>query len=646
MRTLALYQTMPQAQPTGQWALWEGRNAPGGISIEQALDDRLLAIRGEHMQWAAECANLKVPLYQTMEKMGNGGDEPSMWWTSLLYERHPKLSPWLYDVYKLRVLEMELARAQVDQLEFYGNERRLITAIGSLCRAMQIEFSEKPVQKKAARAHKSVIPSLYNAIPAPLRAVIRLFHWLVVIKNRFSARTSLKPGSNLPTATIVTYFPNIDKASAREGIFRSKYWESLHDILEESAKKDASRGGHFCRWLFIRFPSPDFTLSECIDLCRKFERAGRSGLSFNYLEEFLSARSILAAVARWLKLALASLIAQRNFAQGCRFKGSSLNFWSYAREQWAESFRGWRCLERCLQNIAFDNYYKIAGAQRWNLYALENCPWERMLAAKARKYGAAAPVYGGQHSTIRPTDFRYFDAPETFGSSGLSAFQPDLICVNGEGAAAQLLANGLPKDRLMVVEALRYLYLAKASRNPNKDAVDLSCHEHPTPMLIVTSFFRDETAFHLELALEAMSAGLLADYQITLKPHPYLAVDCWLNSLDPEFKSRITVSSHSLDKELAKNQIVWASNSTTASLEAAYLGLGLMVMRAKNDFDLCPVQDLPGLLRTGNLQEVESCLKNMRPSQLPEHYLDLDPGLLAWRSLLGIAQHSTADAIK
>ena len=136
----------------------------------------------------------------------------------------------------------------------------------------------------------------------------------------------------------------------------------------------------------------------------------------------------------------------------------------------------------------------MAGPQRWTLFPLENCPWERMLTQTMHEAGNG-PVIGAQHSTIRPTDFRYFDDPRTF-TGELAAFQPDMVRGNGQSACSQWREAGVPAERLGRDGALHYLYLA---RTDAQDA-SLGASAESTPasrrLLAVTSFFADETEPH------------------------------------------------------------------------------------------------------------------------------------------------------
>lgn len=631
----------PGELPEAGGLLWQGRSEKRGVhSLEAILDERLLNIRREHMEWACATGQLQAGRGAALQSRLECGETPSMWWTSLIYERHPKLSPNLYIIYKLRCLELYLRESGHSGLVLKGGDGKLKKSISDLCRRLGIEFSSQPGARAAQG--KGLLRKLYEATPAPFRAAARFIHWWWKIRRKLPPVQRLTPlEGGRPPATIATYFPNIDMRAAGEGRFRSRYWEKLHDALNAEARKERPQGPHFVRWLFIRFPSPDLDLESCIALRDLFQKEGRDGLSFNFLEEFLSAADIRSALWRWARLCVQSLRQRRLFAKNCRIDDSALDFWPWMAWQWGESLAGWRSLERCLFNRAFRNYSRLAGPQRWNLFPLENCPWERMLTIACRQIEGNGPVYGTQHSTIRPTDFRYFDAPQTFVLPDCAAFQPDVIAGNGESACSQWSANGMPEKRLRQVEALRYLYLAEARNGSGEQSLPPQAGEpletgSGPRLLILTSFFAGETAAHLELVKEALDAGILRDYRLVLKPHPYLMPQRWLDSLPGNQKERIFVSNAPLALELRPGTNVWASNSTTASLEALLKKLPVMVMAARDDFDLCPVQNVPGLLRTGTLEDVRTGLKKLAPLPLEPDYLDLNPELPAWKELLDL----------
>ncbi|WP_301194065.1 TIGR04326 family surface carbohydrate biosynthesis protein [uncultured Desulfovibrio sp.] len=654
------------------WDEWETR--PGEVSIPARLHADLLSIRAEHMAWAYDMGRLPTgpggPEACELQERLRCGEDLSMWWCSLLYERHPKMTPDLYSIYRLRCLERLLEAEGCAGVLLVGGDADLRATLAGFCSATGREFSaSSPAGGGTAEGAPSLARRLYGWCPAPVRALARFVHWWWKVRRMLpfagAGRPERAPGREREdlTATIVTYFPNVDMHAAEEGRFRSRYWEGLHDAFNACARREYPRGGHFVRWLFIRFPSPQLSFARCRELRDLFRKTGKDGLSFHYLEEFLDTGDLWAASLRWLRLAVASLRFQKQAAAACRFAGSRLNFWRYAKKDWAESFRGWRCLERCLQQRAFLRYADGCGPQRWTLFPLENCPWERMLTTAVRSRGAArpasaggrtvpgrdvaartpGPVIGAQHSSIRPTDFRYFDDPRTFTAPDCAVFQPDAIEGNGRSACRQWLDAGMPRQRLGEVEALRYLYLAEGATDAALSVPgEAGGHAAARRLLLLTSFFRDETEAHLRLFARCFRQGLLTGWEITVKPHPYLPVDGIVRELLGADAERVRISDAPLALALAPGVTVWTSNSTTAALEAALKGLPLMVMVPEDDFDLCPLQDVPGLARTATPDDVRRHLAAPAVPSIPEGYLDLDPGLPRWRRLLGLGPRHPA----
>lgn len=594
------------------WDAWDVEE--NDISLCREMNARLITLRSEHQAWAYETGLVETSLGSVAEGFKQGSSL-SAWWTSILYERHPKVSPCLYELYLLRTAELLLLEGGCTSLEVHGLNPVAVSMLESLCKARGWGFvAGETVPKKPV----SRLRRIYEATPAPLRALARFFVWLVQVKRHLK-RTRLSP-SSVKSGTIATYFPNIDVKKADEGIFRSRYWESLHSLLD--SQKDVP-----VRWLFVRFPSPQGSLKQCVAWAKSFAREGRDGISFNYLEEFLGANDMIRALVRYARIMRASLALEEELRPRFVFKDSRLNFWLLLGSDYVESFRGWRSLERCLQQQGIENFVAEAGPQAWYTFPMENCPWERMLthAAHEQKTG---PVFGAQHSTIRPTDFRYFDDKRTWEDPETNVFQPDKIAGNGESACSQWRENSVPEERLTKIEALRYLYLA------DNIASATSFEKH---ILVVTSFFEDETRAHIELLAKCLQEGVLKAQDVTIKPHPYLPVEGMLEAcLGSAPKPGVTNTP--LPEMLASHPMVWASNSTTAVLEAALMGLPVLVMRPVGDFDLCPLQDIAELARTSDVESVRKALADPKPLAVASDYLCLEKYLPRWRALLGLKQ--------
>ena len=307
-----------------------------------------------------------------------------------------------------------------------------------------------------------------------------------------------------------------------------------------------------------------------------------------------------------------------------------MDLWPVLKDNWGDSTRGWRALERCLMREAFRRYAEWAGPQEWTTFPQENCPWERMLCQSMHD-GDAGPVYGAQHSTVRPTDFRYFDDPRMINDPACRRAMPELWLCNGTGAQDALLAGHMPEDRTALVEALRYLYLAP---KPDAEAAP-ETPAKPTRLLIVTSFFADETDAHLATLAASAKAGTLDGWEVVVKPHPYLPVVERLKNLYGGAEPPSVVDGP-IGNFLTPGTVVWASNSTTVALEAAFRKLPVLVQAAEDDVDLCPLQGLPGVVNVRTVSDVAAALAAPKAPDLPPDSLALDPELPRWKERLGL----------
>lgn len=657
--------------PDAETAAWDqGLTPEGVISVPAELDRRLLDVRAELLAWVYETGRAVIA-GRPLEEHLRAGDSLSMWWCSTLAEKHPKVTHNLFEALKLRVLERIIEERGIARVILLAPDRRrnpapharpdaLGEALAAFCADTGRLFerrapdpSDDPagtdqeaagnereaIRGRAARAAREGLKRLYYGLPAPVQAAVRFPAWWWRIRRRLP-RTRLPRPAVANPASIITYFPNIDMTAAGEGRFRSRYWESLHDAL-----RPAPGQPHRVNWVFIHFPAPQCSFAEGVALRDRFRERGEDGASFHFLEEFLTTGDLFRALWRYARLFAAGLLVQRAARRRFFFAGSRMDLWPYLRENWAESTRGWRALERCLMALAFRRYVEWAGPQAWLTFPQENCPWERMLAQAAHESGIG-PVYGAQHSTVRPTDFRYFDDPRLIDDPSCRAAMPDLWLCNGTGARDALLRAGFPEARTRVVEALRYLYLAPArsesvrEHGPATGAGSVAEGAAPPAgssrrLLVVTSFFADETDAHLRTLAAAAHAGVLDGWDVVVKPHPYLPVNERLRRLFPEGCPPPRIGEGAIGGFLLPGTVVWASNSTTVALEAAYRGLPVLVQAAENDVNLCPLQNMPGVAAVRGVADVAEALAAPRAPELPPDYLALDPALPRWRAVIG-----------
>lgn len=425
---------LPKGMPSEALvAVWDKGSVPDGqISIPVELNERLLPIRDELAAWTYEtgCARINGKL---LEEHLRADDNLSMWWCSTLVEKHPKVTHNLFPALKLRALELLLDEKGVTRLELHaaaGADPWMEDVLGRFCKATGREFAVRRIGgAEAAQPEglKAKLKACYYRLPAPVKALVRFPAWLWIVRRRLPRTPLSRPAlpEGVKPASIVTYFPNIDMAAAKNGRFRSRYWEKLHDALQPADGKP-----NRVNWVFLYFPAPQCSFPDAIKLRDRFRANGRDGASFHFLEEFLTNGDIAKSLVRFGKLLLSSRAVEPQVKELFRFPGSQMDLWPVLKDNWADSTRGWRALERCLMREAFRRYAEWAGPQDWTTFPQENCPWERMLCQSMHD-ADAGPVYGAQHSTVRPTDFRYFDDPRMINDPACRRPCPNCGCATG-----------------------------------------------------------------------------------------------------------------------------------------------------------------------------------------------------------------------
>ncbi|EGY25580.1 hypothetical protein DA2_2188 [Desulfovibrio sp. A2] len=656
----------PRPQPASDGlppvvAHWARRNVPHGhLSVPALVETHFADIRREYITWAHE-TGLTRPARSTrnLRELLAVGDTFSHWWFTTLAEKHPKICRNLYEVTKLRALELAVEDARADSVCVVTDDTTLANVLLRFCAATGRRFELHPTgmgagnaagaaapADAAARSAKQRLAALYYRLPAPVQALARLGAWLLREKRLLPAAPEATGKASLPAhprpSTVATYFPNIDVQAVKQGRLRSRYWESLHDALAPE-----QGGVHGVTWLFIFEPTPHYSLADAIRLRDEFRARKQDGIAFHFIEEFLTPATIAREVLHYCRMAFRAARLTRHVAGQCRLPGSRMDFWPYMERNWAESTRGWLGLQRRLMRAAFRQYAAVCPPQEWTIFPMENHPWEKSLT-HAMHEARRGPVYGTQHSTVRPTDLRYYEDARAFAEPDAAATLPDLLCCNGQGALGHMRDAGMPAERLGEIEALRYLYLADVAAVPTASAtvsatasaIDLGDTPGKPTLLIVTSFFIDETDNQLDVLAAAARAGTLDGYDVVVKPHPNLPVEGRLAARFPGGGAPRVVNTPVAQLLVPgpHGLVVWAANSTTVALEAAYQRLPLIVQTAANDFNMCPLLGVPGTTFVATADDLAAALAHPAPPDLPPGFLALDRGLPRWRRLLGMPE--------
>jgi surface carbohydrate biosynthesis protein (TIGR04326 family) len=281
----------------------------------------------------------------------------------------------------------------------------------------------------------------------------------------------------------------------------------------------------------------------------------------------------------------------------------------------------------CLRVSLFEEAVSRFPPQRLGVYIAENQPWEMALvyAWKAAGHGI---LIGTPHTTVRFWDLRYhYDARSYLSDNDNGLPLPDIWAVNGPAAQESVLASGYPPDRVIEVEALRFLHLLRPRR------CKIASHK-PRPELhvLVCGDFLAETNRRILSWLENAAKSLPRETVYVFKPHPAYP----LNPSDYPALN-LEMSEAPLADLLADCDVVFTSNITSAAVVAYCSGIPVIQTLDGKTFNMSPLRGMEGAVYVQNPMELADALGKAKHCKriVAEPYFCLDEALPRWQKLLG-----------
>jgi surface carbohydrate biosynthesis protein (TIGR04326 family) len=111
-----------------------------------------------------------------------------------------------------------------------------------------------------------------------------------------------------------------------------------------------------------------------------------------------------------------------------------------------------------------------------------------------------------------------------------------------------------------------------------------------------------------------------------------------LKELKPDFK--FTIDTRPIIELMESADVVYCSNSTSASLDAAWLGVPLIILAALDSMNLNPLFGFPRQSFVKDCAGLILALENPQTMEMPEDYFFLDEDLHSWKKLASYTEHS------
>lgn len=239
------------------------------------------------------------------------------------------------------------------------------------------------------------------------------------------------------------------------------------------------------------------------------------------------------------------------------------------------------------------------------LFNWENKGYEKLLLIYFKKYFPRTKLIGYMNGLPSPV------LPEmgSFNKECRITPYPDVLVCMGRYVYDALLANGLPKERLLIGPALRHQYLY---RKPSGIS-----NAHVSAKNILVCYPLSET-ISLELTdlVSRFAAAGTAACEIHLRPHPYYGTDGIRSLLlSAGLADKIAISSSRVEEDFSWATHIIYSGPTTMAGEACAEGKKLIRFVSKNQFSMdCLYYDkeleIPSF---STPEELTAILANERP---------------------------------
>lgn len=585
-------------------------------SIPRTIEDNADQFKSQYLDWIYTLGRNKVNGKSVIDHLSIREDF-SLWWMSLIFEKSKWKSPRIYQVFQLLALELILNRLEnVEVLNVTVDDKHVCSSIKQWC------LKHKVVYKHIALQNINKGPMSFMWVLKKFPHLIRAIGWFTYyVFSRWpknNTNSSYEFFDEKDAICILSYFFNLDADSMDRGIFCTKYWTKLHQVLAKSDKN--------VNWIHL------FVKSDYCPTPKKAEKLV-DGLNKNaniyerhsLIDQALDLALLINTLKDYWKLILASF-KLRTVSQNFIAFGSEMNLWTIMSDDWKCSLFGKTAIANCLYLNIFEKVLKNIPKQRQGLYLLENQPWERAMiyAWKKNNHGQ---IVGVPHTAVSYWDLRhYYSANEYHENTTNKTPLPDTVALNGNAAVRAYKESDFPQDRIKNVEALRYLYLKELQEEKSIKNSNLR-------LLVIGDCDSVVTNAQIKLLTECMNLTN-QNIDILIKPHPLLQINC----IDyPEIDFDVT--STPFGQLTSKYDIAFASNPTAAAVDIYLSEKKVLIMQSCNEFNMSPLKGYKGVEFVKTAEELAVCLSEFTHDStmlVDQNFFFLDSELPRWKKLLYI----------
>jgi surface carbohydrate biosynthesis protein (TIGR04326 family) len=527
----------------------------------------------------------------------------------------------IYNAVRMLALENLAGELSTIKIILASADEALAGSVRAWCRNARLGFEWRRL--KAVQERVSLGRRIYRALPYAIQALVFLLHYLT---QRWPLRQVERPadGVSSSTVTFVDYLIHLNPDDAAAGRYGSNFWTELIPALR-SSRVQANWLHHFIGHAAV--PSA----RHARDLITRFNGNSVDTVESHATPDGALGWPVIVGVWRDYRRIAQVGLRLRELREHFRPQNSQVDLWPLFEEEWQRSVSGPIAVANCLHLNLLEHVVQHLPHQELGVYLLENQPWE-MAFVHAWKSAGHGRLIGAPHSTVLFWDLRYYFDPRSYRRSGNNDLpMPDQVALNGPAVIAAFRGGAFPEDRIVPVEALRYLFLA-GPRQGSKQAKPRS--SRPLEVLVLGDFFPAITRQQMRWLSDA-AAALPGNIRYIVRPHP----SCPIHVNDyPSLP--LQLSALPLPELLSECEVVYTSNLTSAAVDAYCAGVPVVSVLDGGAFNMSPLRGRPGVIYVTGPGELVHALRHVRERNeaVDEPYFCLDNRLPRWRRLLGLRE--------
>ena len=596
--------------------LWQSYDTENNqVSIPKLVEDNAESLKLYYLNMVHSLGGVKINGKRVTEylKIRSGF---SYWWMTLIVEQcNYSKSPQINNIIKLIAFKKWLNTEKNNNIVLFSNNESLARSVQLLATSLGANFNwHKNIQSD--RVGIGHLKEIYQKLPHYLHG----FLWLVryIINRRLLIGVGVDNWKkSSATTTFASYLFHIDRDFANKGMYKSDYWSKLPDLLCSNGIKS--------NWLHIYVKSSLLpTVRSARDKIKEFNKTHSGTQSRVVLESFLNLSVVKKTIQDYF------YISKSRKSVGAILKYECGYLWPLFMKDFNISLTGRELMNNLLFYYLFKRAMSLIIKQNKGFYLLENQGWESAFIDVWRSSGSAKKLIGVVHSTTRYWDLRYSKHSkfyELVGKYGNDIPCPDFIAVNSKEAKYMYINNGCPNDKVIEVEALRYLHLEHKNEKLYSKVYDNT--------VLIFGDYLDKHNVHMMRLLQRASYYIDREIRYLIKPH----LNCPISVEDyPELN--ITLTNTTISTLIEKYSVAYTGIATTASVDAYCKGNLVITALNPEYLNLSPLRLYKDVEFIKNPKELAAILNNInfksKECTKYKDYFYINPNIPKWKLLLEI----------